>query len=110
MGKIKIELTCDKEVINTMNITFKDNRVKVYSAADAIILKPYLIANMKHVCISENVYVLPDHYENDVEKIIEDLYYDKEGCSGCGEDRYGGAAGYCAACWTDVFGCDEDGL
>ena len=93
-----------------MKLTFKDSTTKMYSAADAEIFKPYLLANMKHVCISENVYMLPDHLEVDVEKIIEDLYYDKEGCSGCGEDRYGGAAGYCASCWTDVFGCEDDGV
>jgi hypothetical protein len=91
-----------------MKITFKNNVVTVYSAADAAIFKPYMLANMKHICISEDVYVLPDHFHADVEKIIDDMYYDKEGCIGCGNERCGGAAGYCAPCWMDVFGCAED--
>lgn len=91
-----------------MKITFKNNVVTVYSAEDAAVFKPYMLENMKHVCISDDSYILPDHFHADVEKIIDDLYYDKEGCIGCGDDRLGGAAGYCAGCWNDVFGCEDD--
>lgn len=92
-----------------MKITFKNNAVKLYNNGDSEILKPYLLANMKYVCVGEDEFVLPNHFEADVERIIDDLYYDQEGCIGCDNDRYGGAAGYCASCWTDVYGCrDED--
>jgi hypothetical protein len=90
-----------------MKITFKNFSAKTYNEADSAILKPYLLAHMKHTYLSNNEYILPNHLEDDVDKIIDDLYYDKEGCVGCGEDRYGGAAGYCAPCWNDVYGCEE---
>ena len=93
-----------------MKITFKNNTTKEYNAADSNILTPYLLENLSNLVIIENCIRLPDHTQEDLEKILDELYHkeEKEGCIGCDEEIYVGAGGYCASCWNNVFGCEEE--
>jgi len=92
-----------------MKITLKDNTIKEYNAADSNILTPYLLENLKTIVIKNDCVTLPDYTQEDLEKILEKLYQDeKEGCIGCDEEIFVGAGGYCASCWNDVFGCEDE--
>jgi len=60
------------------------------------------------VCIF-NVPALSDtEWNMKMEEYEYDEYRNGDGCIGCGEKDGSSAQGYCALCWRERFGCDED--
>ena len=62
-----------------------------------------------YFCSSTDCNMEVSNYHDICENCLhETLSHETSECPGCGNDIYCGANGYCANCWVDRFGADDD--